>query len=542
MSESEKRGRKAFSGDLLGEFLDRHGEEIFGAFFENLPPATAGNLLPTYRTIFEAVKSCIRRPPSRTLVKNLIMEVREAVVGRVSEADLRALLSGQVEFWCILRRSLQETEGRHTDPQMIHQNLALARDTLDGVIGFLVNAQRSGDRGHIPWETLMVLGGTHRELWTLNRTARMLLDAREPLEVFRILQEGILDAFHLRSLTLAAVDHQEGIVEVVQDHATHWGNKGAQGWRLPLSGPDILCEVARTGRMEVIDGWDPRYHERMAAADGSETFQQRPRGFNEGHTAFFVPFFAQDRVIGVAATGSRQENREFVLKEIEGMRPFFDQAGAAIVNLLDVSRHRLAEEALRESEERLRLSLQAANQGLYDLNVQTGAAIVNREYAQMLGYDPVTFVETNADWIERLHPDDKEGVAQAYSDYVQGVTPEYRVEFRQMTKNGNLKWILSLGKIVERDAGGKPLRMLGTHTDITERKQSELLLQAAHDRYRSVIGLANGVIYERDHRNHSYSFMSETIEAITGYPSSQITPDIFDSLIEERIIVTVQLG
>ena len=152
--------------------------------------------------------------------------------------------------------------------------------------------------------------------------------------------------------------------------------------------------------------------------------------------------------------------------------------------LQDVTESKRAEEALREKEERLRLSLQAANQGLYDLNVQTGDAIVNREYAQMLGHDPETFLETNAAWIERLHPDDRESVAKSYSDYVSGLLPEYRIEFRQKMKNGNWKWILSLGKVIEYDAEGKPLRMLGTHTDITERKQAEKALKESEERFR----------------------------------------------------------
>jgi PAS domain S-box-containing protein len=136
-----------------------------------------------------------------------------------------------------------------------------------------------------------------------------------------------------------------------------------------------------------------------------------------------------------------------------------------------------------------------SSEGLYDLNVQTGAAIVSAEYARMLGYAPETFVETNAAWIERLHPDDTEITAKAYADYVSGKTTEYRVEFRQQTRDGNWKWILSLGKIVAFDPDGKPLRMLGTHTDITARKQAEEALRASEVRFvatfeQAAVGIA----------------------------------------------------
>lgn len=141
--------------------------------------------------------------------------------------------------------------------------------------------------------------------------------------------------------------------------------------------------------------------------------------------------------------------------------------------LRDITDHRMAEKELRESEERLSLALRAAQQGLYDLNVQTGEAVVNDEYAAMLGYDPATFQETNQKWRERLHPDDRDAVYRAYEEYIAGKRSIYQVEFRQQTQSGEWIWILSIGKIVERDSEGRPLRMLGTHTDITERKRIE---------------------------------------------------------------------
>ena len=141
--------------------------------------------------------------------------------------------------------------------------------------------------------------------------------------------------------------------------------------------------------------------------------------------------------------------------------------------LADITDRKQAEAALRESEERLRLALMAANQGMYDLNLKTGQTIVSSEYASMLGYDPAIFQEANAKWFERLHPDDREQTIHAYRAYVAGEIPEYKIEFRQQMKNGGWKWILSLGKIVTWDETGQPLRMLGTYTDIDERKHME---------------------------------------------------------------------
>lgn len=139
----------------------------------------------------------------------------------------------------------------------------------------------------------------------------------------------------------------------------------------------------------------------------------------------------------------------------------------------DITQRKQAEIDLRESEERLRLALTAANQGLYDLNVQTGEAIVNAEYARMLGYELDEFQETNAKWRDRLHPDDLAVTAQAYEDYIANKRNLYRVEFRQRTKSGDWKWILSIGKIVAWDDQGQPLRMLGIHTDMTDAKERE---------------------------------------------------------------------
>jgi PAS domain S-box-containing protein len=132
--------------------------------------------------------------------------------------------------------------------------------------------------------------------------------------------------------------------------------------------------------------------------------------------------------------------------------------------------------ALRESEERLRLALAAASQGLYDLDIRSGKAEISPEYATMLGHDPQTFKLTFTSWLEQLHPDDRPAVSRTFDDYVAGRRADYRVEFRQRTRDGRWKWILSMGKIQAYDGNGRPLRMLGTHTDIDAVKAAQAAL------------------------------------------------------------------
>lgn len=146
-----------------------------------------------------------------------------------------------------------------------------------------------------------------------------------------------------------------------------------------------------------------------------------------------------------------------------------------------------ATRALKESEERLRLALHATKQGIFDLDLKTGLCKVNPEYAEMLGHDPETFVESQQSWTERMHPEDLEPTTNAFHDYISGRKPEYFLEFRQRTAPGDWKWVLALGRIVQWDEKGMPVRMLGTHTDITERKQSQLALYESEQRFRTLV-------------------------------------------------------
>lgn len=135
-------------------------------------------------------------------------------------------------------------------------------------------------------------------------------------------------------------------------------------------------------------------------------------------------------------------------------------------------------QALQESEERLRLALSATKQGFFDLNLQTGEAVVSSEYALMLGYEPTSFQETDATLRSRLHVDDRTRTIDAYKAYESGQATQYQVEFRLQTQQGDWKWILETGQFVEWNEAGQPTRLLGTHTDISDSKFAEIQLAA----------------------------------------------------------------
>jgi PAS domain S-box-containing protein len=230
--------------------------------------------------------------------------------------------------------------------------------------------------------------------------------------------------------------------------------------------------------VEKLSGYTPAevMEQPVSAALTPDSFQRVANLLAEHLPAFIAKGSGSESF--VTEVDQPRRDGSIVNTEVTTTVMFNQQGEVEVIGVSrDITERKQTEQAVRENEERLRLSLQAASQGLYDLNVQTGNAIVNREYAEMLGYEYETFVETNTSWIGRLHPDDREITAKAYADYIDGLRPDYRVEFRQRTRDDGWKWILSLGKVIAYDEEGKPLRMLGTHTDITERKQAEEALK-----------------------------------------------------------------
>ncbi len=142
----------------------------------------------------------------------------------------------------------------------------------------------------------------------------------------------------------------------------------------------------------------------------------------------------------------------------------------------------LQSEKLRESEERLNLAILGTRAGLWDWDLRTGKLICNEEWAHMIGYElheiePLTFKS----WERFTHPEDLIKAEDILAQYFQGKIDSYECETRLKHKQGHWVWVLDRGMLVERDPNNNPVRMIGTHIDISRQKKSELDLKAQMD-------------------------------------------------------------
>ncbi|QEL55693.1 PAS domain S-box protein [Chromobacterium paludis] len=139
----------------------------------------------------------------------------------------------------------------------------------------------------------------------------------------------------------------------------------------------------------------------------------------------------------------------------------------------DLTEQRRAEQALRQREQQLARVIEGSDQGYWDWNLKTGSFQVSPRWEGMLGYEPGQMRITGENWYSHVHPEDAERARESIRRNLSGEAASHEVEIRCRTRGGDWRWILSRGRVVERDETGAPMMMAGTHTDITERKVFE---------------------------------------------------------------------
>ncbi len=163
---------------------------------------------------------------------------------------------------------------------------------------------------------------------------------------------------------------------------------------------------------------------------------------------------------------------------------------------------RSAERNLRESENRLKLVMEGSNDGFWDWSLVSGEIKLSSRCADFLGYTPDELGRLFSEGRLLMHSDDRREVMKLIAEHLQDLVPQYTAEYRMMSREGDWKWLLDRGKVVEWDSLGRPLRITGTTSDVTNRKLSEeekqhLENQLHHSQKMEAIGqLAGGVAHE----------------------------------------------
>lgn len=164
-----------------------------------------------------------------------------------------------------------------------------------------------------------------------------------------------------------------------------------------------------------------------------------------------------------------------------------DEIGAMVGgfnHLLEILGQR--ETALTESEFRWKFAIEGAGDGLWDWDVPNSTVYFSPRWKEMLGFNPDEIGDSLDEWSKRVHPDDLARVMTDVQAHLDGLTPIFLNEHRVRCKDGSWKWILDRGLVVSRDAQGMPLRVIGTHSDITEHHQAEAARNALQEQIRQL--------------------------------------------------------
>jgi PAS domain S-box-containing protein len=209
----------------------------------------------------------------------------------------------------------------------------------------------------------------------------------------------------------------------------------------------------------------------------------------------------------------------------EAGRLTFDDEGRPLTLtgvVIDITERTAAEQALHESELRWKFAVDGTRDGIWDWDVPRGSVWYSPRWKAMLGYEDHEIGDDLAEWSSRVHPDDLERTLHDVRAHLDGETPFYTNEHRMRRKDGTWVWVLDRGMVLTRDQDDAPVRMIGTHADITARIESEEALRAGEARYRSLVEGAPGIVYTYS-PGVGATYYSARVTEILGYPPEAFT-------------------
>ncbi len=205
--------------------------------------------------------------------------------------------------------------------------------------------------------------------------------------------------------------------------------------------------------------------------------------------AFGFPIFFAGEVTGALEFFSRE-----ISKPDDDLLRMFGSLGSQIGQFLERKR---AEAELRRQRERFELCVRGSGDGIWDWELETNLVYFSPRWKSMLGYAEDEIANRYEEWESRLHPEDRERALSTLQAYLEGEIPAYELEHRLRHKDGSYRWILARGLVV-RDPDGRPYRMAGSHTDVTDRRRMEEQLRNEEALYHSLVETLPLNIFRKD--------------------------------------------
>jgi two-component system, sporulation sensor kinase E len=199
----------------------------------------------------------------------------------------------------------------------------------------------------------------------------------------------------------------------------------------------------------------------------------------------------------------------------------------------DITERLQMERALRDSDERWQFALENSGAAIWDWEVETGKVFYSDNWKKMLGFTVNEIDDSLHEWEIRLHPDDRDFICKQMARHFRRQTPDYEGEQRLLCKDGTYKWFMDRGKVITWTEDGKPLRVIGTHTDISKLKHSEAALRESEEKYRRIVELANEGIWIIDVHGNT-TFVNDKMAEMLGYTVEEmIGRSVTDFVVEK---------
>lgn len=259
---------------------------------------------------------------------------------------------------------------------------------------------------------------------------------------------------------------------VVTKHRYEWA---APGITSQLGNPD-LAEVPL--RASGFERWEEALSQGDLIHGDVQTFPPQERALlaaQEILSIVVVPIFVEDEWWGFIGFDECEQEKDWPAVEIEALKVAADTLGAAI-------HQNRVEEALRESEHRYELATEAGQVGVWDWNLDTNELYIDPRLKALLGYEDDEIQNHMDDWEQHIHPDDFDRVMEEVTAYLDGERPSFEITHRMVHKNGRERWFLARGRVIQ-DGEGRPSRMVGADTDITDRKLAEEALRESEEQF-----------------------------------------------------------